>query len=48
MASAIVDVKVEVATAVAIGVLKPKNDPPLQNHYGGFIYTETSDSEYVM
>ena len=48
MAFTIFDVKVEAATAVAIGVLKPKADPPLQNHYGGFIYAETSDSEYVM
>ena len=48
MASAIVDVKVEAATAVAIGVLKPKADPTLQNHYGAFIYAETSDSEYMM
>ena len=48
MASAIVDVKVEAATAVAIGILKPKAGPPLQNDYGGFIYAETSDFEYVM
>ena len=48
MASAIVDVKVEAAIAVAIGILKPKADPPLQNGYEGFTYAETSDSAYVM
>ena len=48
MASAIVDVNVEATTTVAIGVLKPKADPPIQNYHGGFMYAETSGFAYVI